>query len=119
MASRSVAKSSLTCTGIFGSTAAGECIAPHWQLPTAATAEDRQWIPVDFLTHFRDTRGRFGHDEEKTWEATIGMNEKGGMNDEEFFKYIMTSIRRLYPDMSDKPGKRVRWIADPGGITVS
>jgi hypothetical protein len=42
------------------------------------------------------------------------MNEKGGMNDEEFFKYIMTSIRRLYPDMSDKPGKRVLLKMDSG-----
>ena len=33
IASRSVAKSSLACTGIFGSNAAGECIPPHFQLP--------------------------------------------------------------------------------------
>jgi hypothetical protein len=76
--------------------------------PALATADGR-----DGQGEAADSRGFFdpllgyGHDEEKTWEATIGMSEKGGMNDKEFFKYIMTSIRLLYPDMSNKPGKRV------------
>ena len=72
MASWSVAKSSLTCTGIFGSTVADECIPPHWQLPTDATDKERQRISTDFLTHFRDTRGKFGYNKEKTWETKIG-----------------------------------------------
>jgi len=38
---RPAAKSSLSCTGIFGSNAAGECVPIHWQLPTALTTEDR------------------------------------------------------------------------------
>jgi hypothetical protein len=36
--SRSTAKSLLACTGIFGSSAAGECVPPHFQLPTSAMA---------------------------------------------------------------------------------
>ena len=40
--SRSVARSSLACTGIFGSNAAGECVPPHFQLPTSATAEEME-----------------------------------------------------------------------------
>jgi hypothetical protein len=31
---RSMAKLSLACAGIFGSSAAGECVPPHFQLPT-------------------------------------------------------------------------------------
>jgi hypothetical protein len=38
---RPAAKSSLSCTGIFGSNAARECVAIHWQLPMAAMAEER------------------------------------------------------------------------------
>ena len=30
LTSRSTAKSSLACTGIFGSSAAGECVPPHF-----------------------------------------------------------------------------------------
>ena len=36
--SRSTAKSSLACTGIFVSSAAGEGVPPHSQLPMSATA---------------------------------------------------------------------------------
>jgi hypothetical protein len=43
MANRLVSKSSHACTGIFGSTAAGECIPPHWQLPTSATTKMRKF----------------------------------------------------------------------------
>jgi len=83
IASRSVAKSSLACTRIFGSSAAGECVPPHFQLPTSATAEEREKIWFEFLTHTMDTRGRFGCAEERIWPCTIGMNEKGGMTDDE------------------------------------
>ena len=34
----------------------------------------------------------------------IGLNEKGGMNDEEFDKYIDNSIVSLYPDLEDTLG---------------
>jgi hypothetical protein len=37
LTSRAMSKSSLACTGIFGSNAAGESIPPHWQLLTSAT----------------------------------------------------------------------------------
>jgi hypothetical protein len=37
LSSMSVAKSSLACTGIFGSNAAGKCKPPHRQLPTDVT----------------------------------------------------------------------------------
>ncbi len=71
MVSRSAAKSSLSCTGIFGSSAAGECIPPHWQLPTAATSADREKVRLDFFQHFRKTSGRFGWPEKKEFPATI------------------------------------------------
>ena len=111
---RPAAKSSLSCTGIFGSNAAGECVRIHWQLPTAATSEDREKLRFDFLRHVSITRGRFGCEEERVWPCTIGMNEKGGMNDEEFDKYIDNSIVPLYPDLEDTQGKRVLLKVDSG-----
>ena len=79
IASRSVAKSSLACTGIFGSNAAGECVPPHFQLPTSATAEEREKVQYEFLTHILDTSGKFGCTEERSWPCTIWMNKEGGM----------------------------------------
>jgi hypothetical protein len=51
----STAKSSLSCTGIFGSSAAGECVPPHWQIPTTAMAVEREKVWVDFIQHFMKT----------------------------------------------------------------
>jgi hypothetical protein len=53
---RPAAKSSLSCTGIFGSNAAGGGVPIHWQLPTAATSEDREKLRFDFLRHVSSTR---------------------------------------------------------------
>ena len=102
---RPAVKSSLSCTGIFGSNAAGEYVRIHWQLPTAATTEDREKLRFNFLRHVSSTRGRFGCEEERVWPCTISLNEKGGMHDEEFDKYIDNSIASLYPDLEDTPGK--------------
>jgi hypothetical protein len=73
----------------------------------AATAEECKKLWFKFLTHVCDTHGRFGHDEEQVWPCTIDLNEEGGMNDEEFDKYIDNSIVLLYPDLEDTPEKRV------------
>jgi len=69
---RPAEKSSLSCAGIFGSNAAGECVPIHWQLPTDATTEDRKKLRFDFLRHVCRTRGRFGYKEERVWSCTIG-----------------------------------------------
>jgi hypothetical protein len=42
------------------------------------------------------------------------MNEKGGMNDEEFCKYLNNMIYPLFPDMEDVPGKHVLLKVDSG-----
>jgi hypothetical protein len=114
LTSRSTAKSLLACTGKFGSSAAGECVPPHFQLPTSATAEEREKIRFEFLTHTLDTRGRFGCAEERIWPCTIGMNKKGGMTDDEFEKYIDNSIIPLNPDLEDTPGNSVLLKVDSG-----
>ncbi len=114
LTSRSVAKLLLACTGIFDSNAAGKCVPPHFQLPTSAMAKEREKIRFEFLTHTLNTSSRFGCMEEKSWPCTIGMNEKGGMMDDEFEKYIDNSIVPLYPNLEDMPGKRVLLKVDSG-----
>jgi hypothetical protein len=42
------------------------------------------------------------------------MNKKGGMNDEEFCKYLNYMIYPLFPDMEDVPGKRILLKVDSG-----
>ncbi len=58
--------------------------------------------------------GRFGYNEERIFPTTIGMNEKGGMTDVEFDRYIENSVVPLLPDLADRPGKRVLLKVDSG-----
>ena len=51
--------------------------------------------------------GRFGCDEERPWPVSFGQNEKRGMDDEEFEKYLMNSIVPLFPHAKDKEVHRI------------
>jgi hypothetical protein len=83
----------------------------------AATTEDCEKLRFDFLRHVSSTRGRFACEEERVWPCTIGLNEKGGMNDEEEFeKYIDYSIVPLYLDLEDTPGKRSPEVDEVGAV---
>jgi hypothetical protein len=42
------------------------------------------------------------------------MNKKGGMNDDEFNKYIDNSIVPLFPNLEDLPGKCLLLKVDSG-----
>ena len=42
----------------------------------------------------------FGHEEVQSFPISIGLNSKGGMDDDEFFEYLQKSIMKLYPDAS-------------------
>jgi len=68
----------------------------------------------------KNIHAAFGHrdsdDEylEKLWPVTFGMNEKGGMDDQEFYKYISNSVRALFPDVADRDGRCVIVKIDSG-----
>ena len=53
--------------------------------------------------------------------GTMGLNEKGGMDEAEFEKYFRNSILPLFPDALDLPGFRVRVKVDsgPGRLNVN
>jgi hypothetical protein len=57
---------------------------------------------------------KFGFEERKAHPCTFGMNDRGGMNSEELHKYIRCAILPLYPDLEDKPGKRIIIKIDSG-----
>ena len=80
-------KDSLTATLVCGSNAAGEALPPHFQFQTKATTEEGQRIRNEVFAHVVSVRGQFGHDEEKDFDVTFGLNTKGGMDDQAFFEY--------------------------------
>ena len=107
-------KTSQSTTMITGSNALGEVIPPHFQFSTTAKSSDREKLRLETVRFMKDVRGKFGHDVEKKFPCTFGLNEKGGMDKEEFEKYILHSILPLYPDSMDIPGKRVLIKIDSG-----
>jgi hypothetical protein len=111
---RGASKSANTTTMITGSTAAGEAIPPHFQFQTKAKTEDTQRVRMDMFQYMPKIVGKFGCSEIREWSVTVGLNEKGGMSDPEFFEYFRTNIVPLYPDAKDEPGKRVMVKVDSG-----
>jgi hypothetical protein len=110
---RAAHKSSMSCTLMAGSTAGGTMLAPHVQLPTSATAEERQRIRTDVATHFPTFRGRFGFGEDVWLDPTFGCNEKGGFDANQFMKFMDTLMNR-YPDCANVDGKRIFVKVDSG-----
>ena len=109
-----VNKSGHTSTIICGSNADGEPFPPHFQLKTLAQSEERERTSIQWFVNCKDTIAQFGHSKRKAFPCTFGMNEKAGMNSVELDKYMDGSILPLYPDVQDKPGKRVIMKLDSG-----
>ena len=117
---KAATKSSVTTTFISGSTAYGEALPPHFQFSTKAKTIEKERVRLEAVQFMKSVRGEFGNRDDsgsyvdKVWPTTIGLNEKGGMDEDEFEKYILNSILPLYPDVEDKDGKRVIIKIDSG-----
>ena len=111
---RGTYKSSASLTMITGSTAAGEALPPHFQFQTAAKSAETQRARYELVQYFHSVYGKFGFTERQLLGVSIGFNEKGGMDEAEFEKYVSNSILPLYPDARDRPGLRVMVKVDSG-----
>ena len=111
---RATSKTNATTTMITGSNAAGEAIPPHFQFMTAAQSENNQRLRMEMGIYFPPVVCKFGRDLTRPIQVSYGMNEKGGMDEIEFEKYVKNSIIPLYPDACDLPGKRVLIKVDSG-----
>ena len=106
-------KSGKGSTFIGGSTASGWPIPPHFQMISKAKDENKK-VSLAFFQKVKHVEGwyEFGHLHE--CGITVNSNEKGGMDEEQFEKYIFASIVPLYEDACDKPGHRVAILVDSG-----
>jgi hypothetical protein len=92
---------------ISGSTAAGELLPPHFQFQTSAQTAEAEAIRIETIRYMLDVQGTFGHESEQSFPISLGLNHKGGMDDEEFFQYLKKSIMKLFPDAAPIRG---RWV---------
>ena len=103
---RQMSKSSMTITMITTSSAAGEAIALHFQFPTKAKPGN-EGLNIDILMKIKTVEDLFGEVKLTQFPTAFRMNEKGGMNELEFEKYMEDNLIRLYPDAADIPSMRV------------
>ena len=99
---------------IMDSMADGKAIPPHFQFSTSLKSKETQLVNVNSVAFFPRVKGKFGTSEINKWPATIGMNEKGGMDDVEFPQYFLNSIVPLFHDTNGVNGKRVMVKVDSG-----
>jgi hypothetical protein len=61
----------------------GEPIPPHFQFQTAAQTAKAESIQIESIHYMLDVRGIFGHVAEQLFPILLGLNNKGGMDEEE------------------------------------
>ena len=96
------------------SNAAGEALPLHFQFQTKATTDEGERIGNEVFGHVCQVKGKFGHEDEKSFDVTFGLNMKGGMDNCEFRQYIVNSILPLYPKTCNKPGHCLLLKCDSG-----
>jgi hypothetical protein len=104
----------VTSTLITGRTAAGKVFPPHIQFQSKAKTADTVRIDIDVAEHMQQVLRKLGCNKVKTWPITFGTNEKGGMDNKEFAKYIRGFIVPLFPDAVAQPGCRILLKVDSG-----
>ncbi len=107
-------KTSYSLTMFTGSNAYGEALPPHFQFTLSAQMEEGKMIWIDCIRYMKKVRGEFGTGVSDSYGVTIGMNEKGGMDMEEFAKYLRNSIMPLYPNAAPEFGRWVFLKCDSG-----
>ncbi len=113
-------KDSLTVMLVCGSTATSEALPPDFQFQTKATTEERERLRNDVFKYCPQVYGQFGTESETLWDCLFGLNTKGVMDDCEFEQYIPNSILPLYPNMCNRPGKRLllKCESGPGRLQI-
>ncbi len=107
-------KSSYSSTMITGSNAYGKALRPHFQFMSSAQTDKGKRIQVECVRHMKNVMGEFGLGKMMACPATFVMNEKGGMDMDEFAAYIRNSIMPLYPNAQPSFGKWVILKCDSG-----
>jgi hypothetical protein len=103
---------------ISGSTTAGELLIPHFQFQTSAKTDKAKVIRIEMIRYMLDVRGTFGYEDNQSFPILLGINKKGGMDNNDFFEYLKKSIMKLYPDAAPVKGRWVVIKCDSGPTSL-
>jgi hypothetical protein len=107
-------KSDKTATIVFGVTGENEAIPPFFIFPTKAANKENYKLRWEVLQNLPQIVGQYGYSTRRAFDVGVGMNPKGGMNEEMFLKYVTELLMVLYPNSEDVSGKRVILKSDSG-----
>jgi hypothetical protein len=100
-----MAKTAYSSTMITCSNAYGEALLPHFQFTSSAQTDEGRMITVGCIRYMKKVKGQFGMGVSESFGVRIGLNKKGGMDMEEFAKYVRNAIMPLYPNAAPEFGK--------------
>jgi len=107
-------KSSISSSLMLGSNSAGESMPIHIMFASKAKEEQNYQINPEWILGIPRVRGIFGHEEEKSFPATVTVNPKGGTDSRVLMQYLNSVMATLFPNASDTPGRRVLFKIDGG-----
>ncbi len=56
------------------------------------------------ICYMPDIKATFGHKEVQSFPVALSLNNKGGMDDEDFIEYLQNNIMKLCPDAAPVKG---------------
>ena len=114
-------KSSISSSLMCGSNAAREAMSIHIMFSSDAKEESNYAVNAAWILDLPRVTAQFGHDEEKTFAASVTTNEKGGTDGRVLKQVLNHYVTQLFPDAADIPGKRVLFKIDggPGRLDIS
>ena len=86
-------------------------------IQTSAQTPDAEALRIECIRYMLNEQAAFGHEEIQSFPISLGLNNKGGMDDDNFFEYLQKSIMKLYPRIPNEDGSR--WLIVDHGIQVS
>ena len=112
-------KAGLSSSLMCGSNAAGEAMPLHVMFSSKAE-EENMAVKLSWIDGLPSVSGMFGHDEVKTFPASVTVNEKGGTDARVLRQVLMHYVVTLFPDAADVDGKRILIKIDggPGRLDV-
>jgi hypothetical protein len=99
---------------MLGSNSAGESMPVHIMFTSKAKDEGNYQINPKWIIGIPRVHGFIGHEEEKSFPATITVNPKGGTGSRVLMQYLNSVMGTLYPNASDTAGCCVLFKIDGG-----